>query len=527
MPSLTLQAIQQAAKLRGSPQKNPMYGADKGINKKDLPTLLSPEQALELKGAWNIGVGRTEKVKGYTLAKNTGSVVNSFLGRFTSTLYVVCYGTTGAIWDTSANTVTTFKTDFTNNNEFSGAKYGTFFYLCNGGDTIGYVDTAGVWTSIGAAPKAKHLLVWEARLLAGNTDTDESQLHGSRVDDGTGIFDTWTIAEDDGDPFSSINPRMGALNGIGTVGNQLVLIRDEGKLGFHIEYFDVAGSGLQQHLQIDFEKIDFGGFRGVTSTTTGIYYVNQYGLWRLVGGVEGEVQEGNVTSLFDDYIEDFNFDDADIIYMPVEDKILVTCKKTNADANDTILFYDPQTGAVGEISGWNIKRFVRYGDTFYGTSSLNGDIHRLLSGFDANGSSTSFEIEGKELDFGDEERLKDMFNFYIYGKMAIGSSVTIEIDKWDETGNKETSDVKLSWTSDISSIEPVEGAGKLGAGKARRYVSNSFQEVKGHVKIRLKAFTKIKIRVKESSLYPFELNKVVPDKIYFRREVRKHNLVIS
>jgi len=527
MPSLTLTAISQAARNRRQRTKAPRVGADKGINKKDLPTLISPEQALSFKGAWNIGVAKTEKVPGFKQVANSGSVVNNFIGKLTDNLYVLCYGTTGALWNLTTNIITTFKADFTTSDDFSGVRYGTYYYLCNGGDKIGYVDTSGVWTSIAAAPKAKHLALFQTRLLAGNTDTDESQLHASKVDSGTGVFDDWTIGADDGDSFSSINPRMGALNGIGQIGNQVVIIRDDGKVGFHLEYFDVSGTGLQQDVRIDFEKTDLGGYRGVISTSSGVYYVNAYGLWRLQGGEDDKVFEKQATNLLADYVKEFNFRDADIVYMPVEEKILVTCKKNDPDNNDTVIFLDINNDAIGEIPGWNIKRFLRDGEKLYGTSSINGDVFELLSGYDSNGTNTTFEIEGREEDFNNEEVLKDMFNFYIYGRMSLNSSATIEIDTWDEAGNKTTTYKTLTWTSDIASIEPVKGHSKLGMSKPRRFASEATQAVKGHVKLRIKAFTKIKFRVKESSMYPFELNKIVPDGIVFGRQVRKHNLAIS
>lgn len=113
--------------------------AQKGINKRDLPQLLTPEFALEIKNYIIDADGGLEKRGGldelFDASANYGMLM---LEKWTDDIYLFGYNTTLAAYRISTDTITDIKTDFVNS-DMTGARYGDYFFIGSSGDKVGRV----------------------------------------------------------------------------------------------------------------------------------------------------------------------------------------------------------------------------------------------------------------------------------------------------------------------------------------------------------------------------------------------------
>jgi len=111
--------------------------AKKGLNLRDLPQLLSPENALIIRNYLITAEGGLTKRKGLTAVEDAGGTVGcTMLEEYTSNLLVYGYGTSLAVYDIAADTSTIVKSDF-NETGFTGVRYGDYFFVASPGDKIG------------------------------------------------------------------------------------------------------------------------------------------------------------------------------------------------------------------------------------------------------------------------------------------------------------------------------------------------------------------------------------------------------
>jgi len=601
---MSISSLQEALKYRRQPKKQTIYGADLGVNNRDLESVIDLRYATKQDGFIIDGLGKLVKTKGYQELLDLSTSSKIFLDKYDNNLYIIAFDKKAGYWNKSNGQVIYFYESFTTSDPFSGASYGEKYYLCNGGDRIGSAngqmdidydnlaggtftagntvkgatndytativsdsvsaptgtltlktltgnfedneqlieyDTSGTATGITAdangvlkngfsidssAPYAKVLKVWGKRLLAGNTynataaEGDVSEMYASSEDTGNYI-DDWTIGSEIGKAFKTLNRRAGELKSIGIVNNQVVQLFDTGKNGFTLQTIDVGTSGLQQNTRFDFDKYDFGGAKNALSTVNGIFYANEFGVFWLAGGLEDKVEEFSITNILGDEIDNYNFDNIDIIDLPLDNKIVISCAKDGTE-NNTLLVFDTSTRAISTISGFAFNELIRNGNDIYATN--DGKIYLLFDGYDADGANIWCEYHTPEITFGDETDVKDLKEISIIGKLSL-NSVKVSIDVWDRDGYLLEDNIILIWTADAVAYGYQQGYGKISYGGGSSYYVGSYVNNVGHLKIRLKKFTKIKIKISENSMYPLEINKIIPTDIRVRKSIRKNNLV--
>lgn len=452
-----------------------------------------------LTGTFQVGETVTGGISGATatITVDTGSVLtlNNFTKNFSSG-EVITGGTSGA----TATTSSILKNGFT---EYSDSN----------------------------APKGEVLRIIDARCFVGNTNTSTSQIKWSAQDDGTGVpFSTWTAdTYTSGIPKptsanSTINRVAGDLNSIGNIGSQIIALYDDGKAGFSINILDIGTEGLSQNVQIDFQKIDFGGEKGAISTTYGIFYVNEHGLFVMTGGQGNYISESQITQVFsEEELKLYDFTTASMLYMPIDELLYISCRRDSL-VNNIVLVYELSEKALAKVGDMTIGQLKRDGVYIYGTDSIEGKIYKLFDGNDNDGADIFVKYESQEIDFGDDTLVKDLKTLYVSGLLHSESAIKIYIDKCNHNYQWEDDAVILTWTPDTFITGYYRGVGKRPFGKSSSSAIGGMIENMGQYPVYLRNFTKIRIRVEENSTYPLEINKIIPSGVIVRREVKKRNL---
>lgn len=507
--------------------------AKSGINKRDYEQLLDTKYAIDIINYFVEADGRLVKRGGLEELFNVvGANAISMIEKYTDNLYMFAYSNIVAVYDVSADTVTTIKSDFLTGEPFSGAKYGDYFFTCNGGgdkigsitqtldyDTqtadfaVGAILTGGTsgataviledtdagatgtltlgeivgtfvtaetitdsatgsakangalgftYTEITDAPSAKYLFVSDARLIAGNLTGDivggkkgdASTIVWCDIDTGTNPPCTnWTTAASPplaGEPASLRFRNAGAVKGFGALGNQIVVIYDSGKAGFRIDTVDVTGVGLAQDTKIDFQKIDFGGERGVASTPKGIFYCNEGGIFMSIAGGQTNVpyseQESKISQLLGiEYTDNISFTNSDIVYDPKRNNVMITCAQDSV-TNNLVLVYNLDNKSWVTFKGWNISRFMIINDVLYGADTTKTTVYELFKGTLDNGKN----IETKylqEFQLGSFSQRKDMLKFFIQGGLSLSSLVTVGFNIKNRIGTFVPAKLSFPWTA--------------------------------------------------------------------------------
>lgn len=108
-----------------------------GENLRQFSSLLQPSQALKVSNYIPDSEGVLVKRKGYDLLfEVAGTNGITLLDRYTSGVMIFAYNTTLAVFTESSETITNIKTDFTSGGVIKGARYGDYYFVCNGKDKI-------------------------------------------------------------------------------------------------------------------------------------------------------------------------------------------------------------------------------------------------------------------------------------------------------------------------------------------------------------------------------------------------------
>lgn len=403
--------------------------------------------------------------------------------------------------------------------------------LTDSGSASAYVNGTLSWayTEVSSAPKAKVLYTFGGRLFAGNTETDPTEVRYSAVDDGTNPpFTSWTAGTGASDPGKVKFRSAGAVRAIGSLGEQVVVLYDEGKAGFRIVIIDSGGSLVQDN-PVDFERIDFGGARGATITPQGIFYANEAGVWQMVSGGSDEpnsAKERLVSIPLGD-MDSYDFEDADIIYNEKLSSVLITCRE-NSSANNKVLVYNLNFDAWSEIMGWNLSRFLSDGVDVYAGNSGSVKIHKLFSGNSDDNEDISTELV-QEIFSEDPTIQKTLLREYIKGYLSPSTKLELSFDVYDRKGKLTENKAKLYLQAegDDVSIEGI-GSGSWGItpfGGDTGGESGLIETLGGSEKV-IRNFTRLRMKVREQSVLPHEINwiKVV---VKEGKSIRSHNLTNS
>lgn len=113
--------------------------AKKGVNKRDLPQLLTPEFALNIQNLIITADGGLTKRKGLEKLEDILGGKVEMLEIFTEDLLIYAYDNIVAAYDVITDTSTTIHTYSTSSQIYSGDRYGGYFFVTNGKEEIGRV----------------------------------------------------------------------------------------------------------------------------------------------------------------------------------------------------------------------------------------------------------------------------------------------------------------------------------------------------------------------------------------------------
>lgn len=427
------------------------FMSKEGLNKRDLPQLLDVKFAMECKNYMIDTEGQLKKRRGLEeLFDLTGTDGFTMLEQYDSDTLIYGYGTTVGRYVISTGTATSIKTNFTANDKFEGARYGDYFFVTNGVDKVWRMKSDFTIAEVaGSTAGADNVKAIGNRLYVSVAD---SVLY-SAIDDGTDPpFDTWTVGTlaTDGGEISYRNG--GTVTSIESLGPSIVVFAEDGKWSFFIDQIDSAGT-LSKVDVTQMYRQDFGGERGSISTSDGLFYVNEAGLWQLVGVGQTDIpfsdQEALTSVLLGkDYFEDINFDNADIIYDDTQRYLFITCAK-DSDTNNHIIAYNLDLKAFSEFTGWNLARFVRVGDTIYGASTINNKVYKLFQNYDDDGLNIG-TVYRQELQMGALYTRQIILGCYIQGFLSPSTDVEVRFDIYDVTGRKIEDKKKFRWELDYN-----------------------------------------------------------------------------
>jgi hypothetical protein len=423
--------------------------APKGVNLRTPPQFLDVDQALNIQNYEIEDTGRLVKRLGLYNIYDSGTEAITMFEQWTSDIWMVGFGTTLAYYTKSTGVLTNIKTDFSVNEEFSGKKYGDYFFLCNGVDKVWYMTISDLTTvtQIAASPaEANHMAVIGARLFVSVNDS----VRYSEIDDGTNPpFQTWTegtLATDGG----SVSYRnAGNVRSIVPLGANVVVFSDDGFYSFVITLFDSAGTTSKTEDIANYVE-DFGGARGAISTEKGIFYTNEAGLWNLVSVGQTDIpysrQYSPVSySLGNTYFDNADFTRCDLYYDQKKRVVYVTAGQ-GSQTNNVVLAYHTEYKAFYTITGWNISRFLNDNGVMYGASDAKTALYKLFTGYTDDGLIIGTDYR-QEISLGEVEYRKKLLGVYTQGFLSQSSLVKVRFDAYNEKGRITTDKLKYDWTA--------------------------------------------------------------------------------
>lgn len=429
----------------------------------------------EGKGVFRKSAGSTKEFE-VTTGTDAGAQV-TFAVQANDDLWYIGYGQSIATWVESTDTVAvianaTFTADVTD-----AILYGQYLFILSGnaGDILQYIDTTGAPSTVVAtvgSPKGERITVVSSnRLAIGNTDTAISEVHVSRVDQLTGVpfslAADWTVGTTPTSPFKITFKDAKEFVGFGRIGSQIIALHDEGKLGFRITQIS-DGSQLVLNTPIDFENVDFGATRGVTSTSKGVFYVNDFGVYQMASGgftdVPFSTQETKISEpLGLDFTSNFNFTNSDLISDQSRELLFITAAE-NGTVNNVVLVYNFNKDLVGwSTMDKNIARFRKVGSDIYFGSSTDTSLWKLdysIATDDTQDMYCELDIEPVMSGINQLSRLR---RFSIGGELSVDSTTSISFDTWNRNWQSQTLSRTITWTASgvVSSIEGI-GATEVG-----------------------------------------------------------------
>ena len=386
---------------------------------------------------------------------------------------------------------------------------------------------AVTWTEIADAPACEYIAIIEGnRLLCANTAEDPSGAHISRADQLSGVpfvaTADWTVGTLPESPFKLSDPKGGEVKSIGRIGSQTVLILDDGKFGFRVTQVDVAATGLAIDTPIDFQNIDFGGSQGAISTSIGIIYVNEAGVWIMSSG--GQTATPYTTGdqrisepLGREFTKNYNFDDTSIV--KDDDKgIVIIAARDNASANNVALIYHLEK----DLAGWMTWRkrigiLMKKGKDIYCSDSQATAVYKL--DYDAgtdDGQSMYTELV-LEYNSSGTENLVSPKSVSIAGKLGSGSKIDISVDTYNDKWqfvprvslNGEGDKFYSFTTSGVGAMLAALGSGAIGSaaiGGRGIGEGSSLIPSRGQRELGMSDFSRVRLRIESLDKYQHVIN---------------------
>jgi len=489
---------------------------NKGLNLEGLPEMMKLDYAKKIVNyiPYPYGAGLRGGIE--KIFESAGGEVITMLEWWTTDIIIFGYDTTVARYTISTDSIDVLKSDFSANEGFNGLKYGDYFFVCNGyqGDRIHRMDlTTFTLVEVAAAPACDTLIAIGPRLYAGATDEGYELVKYSEVDDGTNPpFTGWTDGTSSIEAGTISFKNAGRVRSIAPLGENVVVFSDDGYFAFRIDTIDSAGVLKKVDITQDY-TIDFGGARGAITTPKGIFYLNEGGLWQLVQVGQTDVpysKQKILTSvlLTDEYFDDVDFSQTDIAWDNSRKLCLVTYAK-DSESNNKILGYKDSEEVKGlfEIDGWSINRFMTFGDSLYGCSSVNGDVYKCFSGWNDNGLEIGATYT-QELPLGSLMNKHRLQNFYSKGFLSDDTEININFDIYDRDGAPYSGKGVFQWTTQRND-NLQDGWGTASWGQSSwggDYDLASMVESFDGCKPRIRNAQRVSVRFTSSNLTPHIIN---------------------
>tara|TARA_Y100000310_G_scaffold157840_2_gene157298 strand:+ start:9642 stop:11231 length:1590 start_codon:yes stop_codon:yes gene_type:complete len=426
----------------------------KGINREGLPQVMDTNFALKIKNYIPHDYG-LEKTKGRTkIFERAGANPITLYEEFTPNVWIFGYSTKIEAYNTSTGTFTTIKDDFSANDGFDGARYGDYFFVCNGVEKIYRINDSLAASVITNSPICSGLKVIGPRLYAFNLSTDSTAVQYSEVDDGTNPpFDAWSdgVLATQGGIVRYRN--AGTARSVVQLGAFTVVFSDDGFYSFFINTIDAAGT-LNKTEVIQNYTEDYGGARGAIETPVGVFYVNEAGLWQMVAVGQTNVpmsRQQILTSkklLGASYFKDIDQSNTDLVHDINQNCIFMTGAK-DSGFNNVLLGYEMDLGAFFEID-WNISRFAKSGTDVYGASSTSTTAYKLFDGYSDDGQEIGTEYY-QEIPLGTLFNKHALLGLYAGGFLSPSTELTISFDIYDVDGVLIENKEEYLWTVDANS----------------------------------------------------------------------------
>lgn len=433
-----------------------------GMNLKKDSQLLDTRYALLIENYLVHDVAKMQKRPGQTQNFDTGdSDPVEVSGEFIDGFDIIAYGQKVRAYNTADGTFVNIKTDFTvSNSGFTGGRYGDFFFVNTLEDGLWRIAKTGAATfsitNVAAAGNGDIFRILGKRAFLGNLSTNGSGWKYSDSDLGgaTTPFTDWTSAAGYNAPGAGGYRNGGDIRDSALLGNNIFVGQENGWHAFSIEQTDLGGVSSKFDKVIQVQE-NFPVYR-CKVTEIGMIVVSSSGVWRLISLGQPNIAFSDQWELLtgdlgEDYFNDVNFDNVDIMYDSQRGFIYVTLAK-NSDTNDTVLAVKvafPGTenvvkiGATSILTGWNVLTFMTRGNDILGTSAIDGIRHNLFVG-QKDGDSSIHSEYVQELKIALTEAF-DLEEFYAKMEMSPASEITVSFDTFDETHYFE----ERRWVSDV------------------------------------------------------------------------------
>ena len=322
-----------------------------------------------------------------------------------------------------------------------------------------------VYAEVSAAPVAKYIGITttgtstDARLFVGNFADDTSTFQSSDVDDGSNPpFDTWTVGTVPGNGFQVFNRRNGQLKTISSLGTQIILGYERGRVAFRI--LQVGDATPRQQLQFDFENNQEGMLENALETSIGLVFATNNGFKSLVAAGQTNIpyseQVIDLTKNIDStYWDNTDFTNLQIIEDVRQDLIYFTFRK-DADSNNTVFAYNTDTKSIVEYT-LNLDGFAKIDDTIYGASSLNGKLYEMFTGSDDDNDPIPTDYI-QEIQLGGLVNKYDLDYFLTQALLAEGSEHLLKLSTYDLNGDFDENVAVHSMTG-VVPLELMKGYG--------------------------------------------------------------------
>ena len=372
-------------------------------------------------------IGRISRTLAYdieTSAFTTGLIVTGQTSGATAVILEIADSTpTGTL--TLGNIVGTFQDDEIIKDSSTGSA------TANGVVTWAY-------TTVSGAPTCGVLATAGGRLYAGNLSDDSAGVRYSDQDSGGNPpFSNWTTGTGGADPGKVFYRNAGTVRAINFLGDNIVVLSDEGKWAFQITTNNTSGTLLKDDVFI-LQRRDMGGCRASIVTPKGMFYANRGGFWQLKSLGQSNVpfseQESDPALLLGTtYFTDVDFTNADMAYNAQLDTLFLTIGK-NSNINNYVVCINLSTGTMSELTGWNINRFMNIDQTIYGGSAAFTKVYKCFDGSDDDGMDI-FTYFYQELQTGGLETRKSLLGQYMDAFVVPNVPLNVTFDIYDAQGN--------------------------------------------------------------------------------------------